>query len=180
MLHGSKTASHKIGVRQGSLVFGWIFHIKTSTNEWVSEWVSEWDRLLNVTCNDISVIYVTAHSCAGRLKKWDLRSGSNCHRHFVVLFNVSVQAPTRDQPFYGYSEKPPHFNRILRRAWGYKDHTRVPTEELQPMWERTISLVAEFGLVLLWRFRLLCFVSLLWQWISPKLKFQTKLIRLCM
>ena len=34
--------------------------------------------LLNVTINDISVIYVTAHRCAGGLKKkFDLRSGSH-------------------------------------------------------------------------------------------------------
>ena len=48
--------------------------------------------LFNVTSNDISVIYVTAHRCEGGLKKkLDLRSG---HRHFVGLFNVPVQAPT--------------------------------------------------------------------------------------
>ena len=57
--------------------------------------------LLNVTCNDISVIYVTAHRCAGGLKKkFDLQSGSQRHRHFVGFFNVPVLAPTRDQPFY--------------------------------------------------------------------------------
>ena len=65
----------------------------------MSEWVSEW--LFNVTINDISVIYVTAHRCAGGLKKeLDLRSGSQRHRHFVGFFNVPVLAPTRDQPFY--------------------------------------------------------------------------------
>ena len=32
--------------------------------------------LFNVTINDISVIYVTAHRCAGGMKKLDLRSGS--------------------------------------------------------------------------------------------------------
>ena len=56
--------------------------------------------LFNVTINDISVIYVTAHRCAGGLKKLDLRSGSQRHRHFVGFFNVPVLAPTRDQPFY--------------------------------------------------------------------------------
>ena len=57
--------------------------------------------LFNVTINDISVIYVTAHRCAGGLKKkLDLRSGSQRHRHFVEFFNVPVLAPTRDQPFY--------------------------------------------------------------------------------
>ena len=57
--------------------------------------------LFNVTINDISVTYVTAHRCAGGLKKkFDLRSGSQRHRHFVGFFNVPVLAPTRDQPFY--------------------------------------------------------------------------------
>ena len=55
----------------------------------------------NVTINDISVIYVTAHRCAGGLKKkLNLRSGSQRHRHFAGFFNVPVLAPTRDQPFY--------------------------------------------------------------------------------
>ena len=80
--------------------------------------MSESDRLLNVTCNGNSVIYVTAHICAGRLKRrWDIRSGSNRQRHVVVFFNVSVHAPTRGQPFYGYSEKSAHLSRILRHAW---------------------------------------------------------------
>ena len=57
--------------------------------------------LFNVTINDISVIYVTAHRCAGGLKKkLDLRSSSQCHRHFVGFFNVPVLTPTRDHPFY--------------------------------------------------------------------------------
>ena len=54
------------------------------------------------------------------------------HRHFVGFFNVPVQTPTREPPFYGYSEKPPHFSRHLRHAWGYGGHIldlnpRVPT-----------------------------------------------------
>ena len=61
----------------------------------------ELNWLFNVTINDISVIYVTAHRCAGGLKKkLYLRSGSQRHRHFVGFFNVPVLAPTRDQPFY--------------------------------------------------------------------------------
>ena len=44
------------------------------------------------------------------------------HRHFVGLFNVPVQTPTRDPPFNGYSEKPPHFSRLLRHAWRYEGH----------------------------------------------------------
>ena len=58
------------------------------------------NRLFNVSINDISVIYVTAHRCAGGLKKLELRSGSQRQRHFVGFFNVPVLAPTRDHPFY--------------------------------------------------------------------------------
>ena len=54
-----------------------------------------------VTINDISVIYVTAHRFAGGLKKkFDLRSGSQCHRHFVGFFNMPVLAPSL-RKFYG-------------------------------------------------------------------------------
>ena len=35
---------------------------------------------------------------------------------------MPVQAPTRDPPFYGYSDEPPHFSRLLRHAWGYGGH----------------------------------------------------------
>ena len=63
-------------------------------------WCCWVELVFNVTINDISVIYVTAHRCAGGLKKLDQRSGSQRHRHFVGFFNVSVQAPTHDQPFY--------------------------------------------------------------------------------
>ena len=88
--------------------------------------MSEWIWLFNVTFNDISVIYVTAHRCAGgSKKKLNLRSGSQRHKHFVGFFNVPVQAPTRDPPFYSYSEKPPHFSRLLRHAWGRRTHSRL-------------------------------------------------------
>ena len=52
----------------------------------------------NVTCNHISVINMTAHRCAGGLKKMDQRWGSKCHRLFLELFNVLFQAPKRGQP----------------------------------------------------------------------------------
>ena len=72
--------------------------------------------LFNVTINDISVINVTAHRCAGGLKKkFDLRSGSQRHRHFVGFFNVPVLAPTRDQPFYTVipTHRPANINNLL-------------------------------------------------------------------
>ena len=31
--------------------------------------------------------------------------GLPCHRHFVGFSNVQYQAPTWDQPFYGYYKK---------------------------------------------------------------------------
>ena len=56
---------------------------------------------MNWLFNEIPVIYVTVHRCAGGLKKkMDLRSGSQHHRHFVEFFNVPVLAPTRGHPFY--------------------------------------------------------------------------------
>ena len=81
--------------------------------------------LFNVTSNDISVIYVTAHRCAGGLKKklkLDLRSGSQRHRHFVGFFNVPVLAPTRDHPFlYGDSDTPPHLVAFYDHAGDTED-----------------------------------------------------------
>ena len=74
---------------------GMCMHTLVVTFDVVVNW------FFNVTINDISVIYVTAHRCAGGLKKkLDLRSGSQRHRHFVGFFNVPVLAPTRDHPFY--------------------------------------------------------------------------------
>ena len=59
----------------------------------------ELNWLFNVTINDISVIYVTAHRCAGGLKKkLNLRLGPQRHRHFVGFFNVGrVDSPKRTQ-----------------------------------------------------------------------------------
>ena len=85
-------------------------------------------RLFNVTINDISVVYVTAHRCAGGLKKkLNLRSGSQRHRHFVGFFNVPVQAPTRGHPFYTVipKKKTAHlvaFNDTLGRR---RSHSRL-------------------------------------------------------
>ena len=65
--------------------------------------------LFNVTINDISVIYVTAHRCAGGLKKFDLRLNSQRHRHFVGFFNVARTSTDTGPPFlYGDSDTPPH------------------------------------------------------------------------
>ena len=69
-----------------------------------------WNWLFNVTINDISVIYVTAHRCAGGLKKkLDLRSGSQRHRHFVGFFKRARPRTDTGTPFlYGDSDTPPH------------------------------------------------------------------------
>ena len=70
---------------------------------WVSEWERERERerdwLLNVTINNILLIYVTAQRCGGGLKKLDLRSGFECHRHFVVFFDVPFQGLTLGPTF---------------------------------------------------------------------------------
>ena len=59
---------------------------------------------------------MTEHTCAGRMKKFDLRSGSQRGRHSLGFFNVPVQAPI----LYGYSEKPPKSPFTTR--WGYGGH----------------------------------------------------------
>ena len=83
----------------------------------------EWNWLFNVTINDISVIYVTAHRCAGGLKKkLDLRSGSQRHRHFVGFFNVPVQAPHGTTLFIRWFRHTAPFSRLLRSRWGYGGH----------------------------------------------------------
>ena len=69
--------------------------------------------LLKVTINDISVIHVTAHRCAGGLKKLD--------RYFVAFLDVPVKATTRGQPFYGYSKKPPHLVAFYDAHWDTED-----------------------------------------------------------
>ena len=71
-----------------------------------------WDWLLNVTCNDISVIYVMAHRCTGGPKKFDIRSGSKRHRYFVGFFYIPVYGLGTDTGptfLYGYSWKSPHW-----------------------------------------------------------------------
>ena len=94
----------------------------------ISKWLTyrevinilEWDRLV-AKRNLQRYFSYTANRCAGGLrKKLDLRPGSQRHRHFIGIFNVPAQAPTGGQPFYGYSEKPPDFNRLLRRALGIR------------------------------------------------------------
>ena len=91
-------------------------------------WVSDLVTLRHI--QRYSVINVTAHTCACGIKKLDLRSGSQRQRHSVGFFNVQVDA--RGRHFYSYSEKPPHFSRLLRCARGYGGHVlilnpRVPT-----------------------------------------------------
>ena len=84
---------------------------------WVS--VHFWPN--KVTINDISVI----HACDRFTEEAGPTAGFPRHRHFLGFFNVPVQAPTRGHPFYGYSEKPPHFNRLLRCALGYGWHILI-------------------------------------------------------
>ena len=85
-------------------------------------WVSEIWLLNAVTCNDISVIYVTIHRCAGGLKKkLNLRSGSQRHGHFVGFFNVPVQAPTRVTLFIRLLRETATFSRLLRHAGDTKE-----------------------------------------------------------
>ena len=78
--------------------------------------------MFNVTINDISVVYVTAHRCAGGLKKkLNLRSGSQRHRHFVGLFNVPVKHRHGTTFLYGDSDTPPHLVAFYDHAGDTED-----------------------------------------------------------
>ena len=58
--------------------------------------------LLNVTINDSSVLYVTAHRWAGGLKKLDLRSGA----HAIYILKGFLTYPSKHRHggtfLYGY------------------------------------------------------------------------------
>ena len=89
--------------------------------------------MVNVTINNISVIYVTAHSRAGGLKKnLDIRSGSQRHRHFVGFFNVPVLHRHGSPFLYDYSETPPHLVAIYDRLGIRRTHSRLTLPPLGP------------------------------------------------
>ena len=72
--------------------------------------------LFNVTINDISVIYVTAHRCAGGLeKKLDLRSGSQ------RLRRARPSTDTGPSFLYGDSDTPPHLVAFYDHAGDTED-----------------------------------------------------------
>ena len=86
---------------------------------YISERVSDWDLLRNVTCNDISVIYiyVTTHRCASRLKtKCDLWwRWIGCLMSQLTIFqsymwrHLDVQADWRRSLTYGRAPNARHF-----------------------------------------------------------------------
>ena len=104
-------------------------HMNTSFTVW-----GEVNWLFNVTINDISVIYVTAHRyAAGLKKKLDLQSGSQRYRHFVGILKVLVQAPTRGQPFYTVIPRNRPIKSPFTTRWRYGGdifdfNFRLPTE----------------------------------------------------
>ena len=74
--------NHVLGVVTSLLAFLRLVHASRQNKN-----LSRVDWLFNVTCNDISVIYVTAHRCEAT-EEIELRSGSKRHRHFVGFINV--------------------------------------------------------------------------------------------
>ena len=61
--------------------------------------------LFNVTFNDLSVINVTAHRCAGELKKLNRRSGYQLQRHYVGFFKT-FPSKHRHGVTYSRAQKP--------------------------------------------------------------------------
>ena len=84
----------------------------------------EWDWLLNVTCNDISVIYVTANTCTGGLKnKLNRSTGGNWTygraSDAIDISNGSLTCLSEHglgPPFVWLFRETAHFSRLLRHA----------------------------------------------------------------
>ena len=163
---------HKIHVH--IIIFSLCFTLLTSCRAVVVGWtwyepVGEWDWLFNVTCNNISVIYVTAHRCAGRLKKkLNLRPGSRCHRHFVGFFNVTAQALTWGHPFYGYSKKLPCLVAFYDTLWIRRTYSHLKPSgsqqglNLKQEAQRAIYRAPEYNMPPFWGIgqgRLFCFTD---------------------
>ena len=43
---------------------------------------------------------------------------ANKQKTFTIINKIKKQSTNMGQPFYGYSEKPPHFSRLFLVAWG--------------------------------------------------------------
>ena len=82
----------------------------------------------NVTCNDILAIYLngTAHRCAGGLKKKvNLRSGSQCHRHFVGFLTCPFKHRHGATLFIRLFRETAPFSRLLRPLGIRRTHSRL-------------------------------------------------------
>ena len=67
-----------------------------------------------VTCNDISVIYVTAQTCRRIEEEVLLRSGSQRHWHFAGFFNVPVLHRHVTKLFIRWLRHTAPFSRLIR------------------------------------------------------------------
>ena len=102
------------------------------TSQPISEWVSDW--LFNVTCNGISVIqrYMWRHVEYVQMRRsWTYVRAPNA-LDILEGSLAPVKAPTRDLPFYGFSEKPPILVAFYDAHWDTEDllssfNPRVPT-----------------------------------------------------
>ena len=74
--------------------------------------------LLKVTINDISVIHVTAHRCAGGLKKLDIRPTST-PSIFRSVSRCARQSNDTGSTFLRLFQENAPFSRLLRRLLGY-------------------------------------------------------------
>ena len=76
--------------------------------------------LLNVTFNDISVIYMTAHRCQANWRSWTYGRNSTPLTFRRVLKRASPSTDTGPTFLRLLQKKTPsHFSHLLLRAWGY-------------------------------------------------------------
>ena len=103
----------------GTLV--WVQHaLQFLTSDLKSEWVSEIDCLMSHATIFQSYMWRN-NRCAGGLKKLDLRSGSQRHRHFVGSLTCPSKHRHGTTLFIRWFRHSAQFSRLLRHSWDTED-----------------------------------------------------------
>ena len=72
---------------------------------------------------------------------------------------MPVQALARGKPFNGYSEKPTHFSRLLRLAWGYRGPLLVVNPRFPTGWSKRSHLLPLFKCMHFYAIQQTCIIS---------------------
>ena len=95
-------------------------------------WVWVWVYLSFTSQTTIFQLYIWRRRCAGGLKKkLFLRSGSQCHRHYVGFFNVPVLHRHGTTLFIPWSHIPPHLIAFYDTLGIRRTYSRVKPPEIK-------------------------------------------------